>query len=471
MGDQILGSRSSIDIHEVERFLQPHIERALRAVVAEEEAAALIDGSAAGLAAQAVTAALQGPCFSSGLAVVSAPTVAIASPAYQRMREAEQRAARALDEHEAQSELRDALASAQRAQLEHLEGMLARLNQLAENSPQVELPELMRSFEETQRGQLYAALLATRARKPVTRYVAVVAGHELLFFDPQGTGDIVRRVRIEQPAGALRSVQYDSEAGLVLLGAAHGIYMLAPDATEPQKVLRAPEDRAVRGGFNAVALRGDNVVATHSERGIVHWRLGEPEESRQLFADLIQGASAVRNARFAGDRFWCSYDANVLSAPADDLAAAPVVHCINPYSSISALLVVGDQVYLGNSDGDLHVTRFDGAPPRLLHGGSRRPVESIALVTAGGIPRLLYTDTSLAVFCRVIGDTFTCRYEAGGQTVRRAESAADIIAATTDARDRVLLWRSDEPERPAAVINVLRLTGHSVQDVCLIPHA
>ena len=64
---------------------------------------------------------------------------------------------------------------------------------------------------------------------------------------------------------------------------------------------------------------------------------------------------------------------------------------------------------------------------------------------------------------------FRSRYEAGGQTVRRAECAADIIVATTDARDRVLIWRADEPQQPACVINIHRLTGRSIQDVCLIP--
>jgi len=40
-----------------------------------------------------------------------------------------------------------------------------------------------------------------------------------------------------------------------------------------------------------------------------------------------------------------------------------------------------------------------------------------------------------------------------------------------DARDRAVVWKSDEPARPAFVLNVNRLTGRSIQDVCLIPFA
>jgi hypothetical protein len=110
-----------------------------------------------------------------------------------------------------------------------------------------------------------------------------------------------------------------------------------------------------------------------------------------------------------------------------------------------------------------------GAAPQTIHAGSRRPAESVALLTTGGITRLFYTDSSLAVFSRVLGDTFTCRYESGGQTIRRAEVASDVITATTDARDRVIVWTINEPQKPAAVIPISQLTGRSVQDTCLVP--
>jgi hypothetical protein len=104
-----------------------------------------------------------------------------------------------------------------------------------------------------------------------------------------------------------------------------------------------------------------------------------------------------------------------------------------------------------------------------VHSGSRRPAESIHLLTAGGITRLFFTDTTLAVHARVIGDTFTCRYEAGGQTLRRVEVAPDLLVATNEVRDRLIHWSPGKPAAPAGTISVARQTGHSVQDVCLLP--
>jgi len=468
--EQIMGSRGAIYVSDVERYLQPHVERAVREAVAAHDTVTLIEGGAAQSVAEAVAENLQAPCFSGGLTIAGHPLVTVSSTTYQHKRDAEQRAARAMDEHAAHGELRDALARAQRAHLDHLEGMLARLNQLAEHSPTTDLAELMRSFEESQRGQLYQALIASRARRRSTRWIAVVAGHEVLFFDAHTPAEIVHRVRLESPAGPLRSLQRDPASGLLLLGGARGVFLLHPEATEAQTVLTVDASRAVRGGFNAAAMRGDVVIATHSELGAIRWRRTEPTAAQPILTEATRGADAVRAAQFAADCFWCTVDSAVVSVPADDLDAAPKVVGTGP-ATLSALCAAGRAVYAGTSEGDLLAwpDGLESGQPIRLHGGSRRPAESITLIASGGIARLFFTDTSLAVHCRVIGDTFTCRYEAGGQTVRRAECAADLVAATTDARDRVLVWNTDEPERPAAVVSILRLTGHSVQDVCLVP--
>ena len=69
----------------------------------------------------------------------------------------------------------------------------------------------------------------------------------------------------------------------------------------------------------------------------------------------------------------------------------------------------------------------------------------------------------------MLGDSFTCRYEAGGQTLRRVEVAEDVIVATNDLRDRIICWHPNEPARPYANVGVAQMTGRSVQDVCLLP--
>ncbi|MCH7808217.1 MAG: hypothetical protein IIB60_03235 [Planctomycetes bacterium] len=93
------------------------------------------------------------------------------------------------------------------------------------------------------------------------------------------------------------------------------------------------------------------------------------------------------------------------------------------------------------------------------------------MLSSHGVKRLVFTDTSLHVHAQVMGDSFSCRYEAGGQTLRRVEVAPDLLVATNDLRDRLILWSPGKPDRPRATISVSRLCQRSIQDVCLIQRA
>ena len=140
---------------------------------------------------------------------------------------------------------------------------------------------------------------------------------------------------------------------------------------------------------------------------------------------------------------------------------------------ITAVCPTADGLYAGNAEGQVLYWPTAGesatARPRRIHGGNRRPAESVHLSSGGGMTRLFFTDTSPAVHARVIGDTFACRYEAGGQTLRRVEVAADLIVATNELRDRLILWSPARPASPTGTITIARQTGHTVQDVCLLP--
>jgi hypothetical protein len=90
------------------------------------------------------------------------------------------------------------------------------------------------------------------------------------------------------------------------------------------------------------------------------------------------------------------------------------------------------------------------------------------MLATHGVKRLIFTDTSLAVHAEVIGDSFRCQYEAGGQTLRRVDVAPDLLVATSDLRDRLICWNPGKPAEPSCVVPVSRLCGHSIQDICLV---
>ncbi len=479
--DRVIASRSDADVASVQSCLRPSIEKGMLAFVAANTSGELVGGKCGAAAIEAVKESVAEICFASGLSIETIREVRFASEGHARARATEEIAARRLHEHAAQGELREAITTAQNQKLDHLQSMLGKLKELADESPHAAMSDLMKAFSESQRGQLYQALFESRATQPVTEHVVALTGSEVLLFGASSLGDSPRRIPVSGVAGRMRSVQFASaaEPNTLWIGASTGVYELDVASGAIKNTFVYTCAKVPRGGFNAVAVSDRWVVATHSELGVLAWPQQQEDDSEgkpntkaiRLFDDKTPNAKAVRCALIATGRFWCSIDDTICSVLEGDLESG-VAELSARGDTITALSVEGDDIFAGTVDGDvLHWNGLTCESPARIHAGSRRAVESIASIIDGDVARLFYTDTSLAVYSQVLGDSFVCRYDAGGQTIRRAECAADIIVAINDARDRIVIWNGNEPKHPAQTVSITQLTGHSTQDVCLIPIA
>lgn len=469
----VLGSHRVVQAAGIARYLQPALRAALAQFAAEHDAAKLVDASLTDSLSAAVAKALEGPCFTAGLAPDGEPSVRFESATLRKVQDAQQDAARHHAEHQAARQVQEALERAQGQHLDHLTSLLSRLNEMASASPDVELPDLIRSFKERERGELYEALFAAEPVRTQTRWIVAAAGDELIYFDPRNLNEPIRRLRVVGTAGPIRSIKTakDADGGMVLLlGAATGVYRWPIDWTEPDSTLLVENPPTVRGGFNSVAMVGDRVLASHSELGLCEWDVDKPTAARPWFESMTRDAKAVRGVQFFEGDLYCAIDDRVVRWPADEAAEQPPHIYTGSMTTISALCPTADGLFVGNGDGDiLHWPKGRDSKPERLHTGLHRAAESVWLLATQGVRRVVYTDTSLHVHARVLGDNFTCRYEAGGQTIRRVEVAPDVLVATNDLRDRLICWSPGQPDSPTATIGVSRLCGHSIQDVCLVP--
>jgi len=475
---QIMGSDRTANRGTIIRLLRPVVRQALNREAERRTMEALTDGTDAAAIAAALTDAQAGVCFSAGLMLDGSPRLSFDSPAHRQVRASQEQAARRREEQSSRRGLEQALETAQRDHLAHLEAVLGKLRSLADQSPQANLSELIRTFDESQRGEIYEALFASRAESRVTQWIVVAAGSELLFYDPTTGEGPERTVALGGRIGPLRSVQCvrDAEGRLhLLVGAARGVYDVTLDAQSEPTAYAIPQAAEVRGGVNSAVLVGEHLLASHSEVGLLRWSRRPPNEPTRLLENLTRGAQAVRNVCFYDGQAYCSVDQTVLAFNEDPATQGNVRIFAGSNSLITAVCPAADGIYAGNAEGAiLHwpVTEEQNSPaPQRLHVGNGRPAESLHLLAVGGLSRLVFTDTSPAVHTRVIGDSFTCRYEAGGQTLRRVEAAPDLLVATNELRDRLLLWSPSSPGSPSGTIPVSRQTGHSVQDVCLLPLA
>ncbi|UCE59766.1 MAG: hypothetical protein JSU63_20280 [Phycisphaerales bacterium] len=469
----ILGSHRVAQNAAITNHLKPAVRSALMTLAKEHDANELVNADQSAVLSAALSEAIKGACFEAGLRLEGTPTVQVDSKTLRQIQQSEEEALRHRREHSANRQLQTALERAQSDHAEHLTSLLGRLGELAQSSPEVELPELIRTFPEQQRGELYTALFATETPGDHTRWIVVAAGDELLFFDPQSLDGPARRVTIDGPIGGVRSIQVTTGADgrpALLLGAATGVYRLPIDGTSPDITLSVPYPPAVKYGFNAAVGVGDRVFASHSELGLCEWNMGDPEAVRYRFQSMTGRAASVRHVQFFEANLYCSVDDRVIGWPADDTAEMPSHVYTGSSSAVTALCATSYGVYAGNSDGDILLwTANRETEPECLYSGYHRAAESLWVVHTGGIPRIIFADTSPRLRACVLGDSFTCEYEAGGQTLRRVEVAPDLMAVTNELRDRLICFKPGQPDRPWATVQVSALCRRSIQDVCLVP--
>jgi len=467
----VLAGRRVAMTESIARMVAPIVTKTLTSWLAARTAEQMFTSELAGLPA-VLGDALKPLLFTSGLTLCGEPVVELDSAGFTHLRRTKEDASRRAGEVEAQAVVHRATAQVQAARVDHLTDVVAKLERLTEASPGASLVELVRTFPLTERSQVFEAVFAEGERQ-VTKWIAVAAGEELLFFDPWNTAAPVRRFSISGPAGAIRSVRFLAVPGhkrSLLLGAATGVYRVPLDGEEPDAVWLVPHAPRTRGGFNSVCVTPLGVFASHSELGLWRWTLDDPSVGEPWAEKSTRGAQAVRAVQCDGDRVFCAIDDRVVVRRGDGSGEGPSTVYAGSRATIASLCVTATEVFAGNGAGEvLRWSRDMPGRPERLHHGAVRAVESLWCTEAGGVRRLVFTDTSPFVHALVLDEGCATRYEAGGQTLRRAEAASDLLAGMTELRDRFLLWKIGQPRVPFATVNVVEVCGHTVQDICLIP--
>lgn len=406
--------------------------------------------------------------FESGLALGRDPRIAFRSPAFVESRRQDRAAALRQQRLAEDAAMRETAARAREQQLAEIADMLEKVKAMSRESGGLSVPELIRTFDPAQRGRLYLGLMATGKPLRQTEAVLVVAGAELLRFDPADLTRPVQRKALPGGAGPLRSVRVAGDNGTILIGARNGVHLVATDSGEARTYVF--DDRPdVRGGVNAAVLLDGHIYATHSEVGLIRWPIEAPGEHRLCLEEVTQSGRAVRDIRLdQTERLWFGVDQSVIGwRPGDE---APLVRLSSP-CEVTAMLPAHGDVMAGLKDGS--VMRWlmgDPAQAQSIRAATGDPVRSLAWLSGGGVGRLLIGDGRPHLDLHVLGDSYHGAYRCG-QSLRWGFAAEDLVVGVNDRRDQLFTWQPDGPEAPAASTSIGRLTGHSIQDVALLSNA
>lgn len=405
--------------------------------------------------------------FSSGLALAGDVRITIESSDYARAAEAQRTQKLREQRIEAQRRLSEMASESRQAHLSDLAVTLDKLREMAERSEGTSLVDLVRSMDPSQRGGLYQAMLTQQHTTQKTEAILLVVGEELIWMHPAASQIPARRLSLSSEIGPLRSVRLARWEGrpVILVGARSGVHLLQTEQ-DPRQTYAFTVERELRGGVNAACIVGEHLYATHSEVGLIRWPLRRPEHFELLLTDVLDGAKSVRDAQ-ADDagRIWLAADRRVIGmTPGTD--QPPII--LQAPATITALIVADGCVFAGLEAGQ--ILQWPTAHPELMErvrppcGG---PVESIEHLDGGGIPRLLVADRRPYLDLLVLGDSSSTHYMAG-QALRWGLAAADLMAAVSDRRDQLILWRTESPADPVATVHIGQLTGRSIQDAALL---
>lgn len=472
----VLGSNTQLRSTDLGRQVDWPLRQALVQLAGRHTAEQLLGTLDTTTVRRVIDEHLGGFCLAGGMTVEGPVQVAFESPGFVEHQRAEAHLRRHQARHEARAAIQAALSAARRDELSQMVGLLEKLRDANAAHSEQGLRDLLKTFGESQRGQMYEALWHLAPGSAQTAFIAVVSELQVLLFDPREPARPARLIPLPDVLGPLRSIRADSEClrrRLMLIGAATGVHQVAIDTGCLQRSLRAeiPQSTSVKGGVNAASMGDGWVYATHSELGLLAWDLSAADSlAEQWYPDITSPADTVRGATAADGSLWFTTDETVWSIPlADGPHGRPQAYRAGD-QTLSALTVEAGMVFAGTVQGEILAWDI-GEPdhPRVLRGKTGEPVGSVDVIEAGGVDRLIVADRTTALTALVVGDVYTCRYEAGTQTIRRAAAAEDVLAAMHDARDRLLVWSPNEPRRPRATIIIPHLTGGRIQDLCLIP--
>lgn len=464
--DRLLGSAATVTLDGLQSFCAEVVHAAVEAFMKARKAGDLLSPQSWS-EFDALLAELFKPVgFASGLELVGDVRIAIESKDFARAADAERVQKIRTERIAADQKLREMAAEARRGRLTELADTLDRLQNMADKNKGSSLVELIGAFDPTQRGGLYQALLARQKSKGQKKSILVVAGEELLWFDPGAPGKPTRRLSLSSDAGSLRSVRTATWEGkpVVLVGAKRGVHLLQTEQ-DPRQTYAFDVPKDLRGGVNAAAIFGEHLYATHSEVGLIQWTLRKTDQFEMPHAEVFAGAKSVRDVR-ADEKglVWMAVDRRVVGI--DPAPESKPVEMMAP-ASVTALTLADGGVYAGLENGQIVTWRIGSPEIRdSLRAACGSAVESIDYLEGGGVPRLLVADRRPYLEMMIPGDAVSTKY-AAGQPMRWALAAGDWVVGVNDRRDQLIFWRNEDPAEPAAVVSIGQLCGHSVQDMAV----
>ncbi len=511
----VMAELSEATTETVEKLLMPRIEEIARNFAASQSADDLARGDRSADVEKALRSGLRKLCFESGIDIDDVAGLKLASPEFEKVREArlgasmEEERSRRLEiirqawvkdqknevlsekevkefikalEHEgalkeierrkqkaeAERELHAILEEKERAEVENEIRNASQAMELLEKAGFKNVFERFLEIAEKRgpgrSGEDLRKAQAHGIRAGSTRRLLAASGGKVLAFDPSRPG--------QAPAesydlaglglGMARSVRTDRVDGApcVLAGGQFGLSLMCEADGFAPRVFRIPGAGENKGGVNSALVAGRSVFAAHSEFGIIRWPI-EGGEGKPARADLTSGENTVRGLRRGDDdTFYFAAGANVYSFISPDLEGTPTCY-EGADSAVTALWVTRAAVFAGTKSGELFRWKIGEprGPQREIQKGVD-PVYMIKTALVDGRPCLLVGWKGYGVLAKVLETDSQVQFLSDAR-IRWVDGESDYVFGVDREGRRILVWKTaDKSKRHLEFV-----TDDRIQDI------
>ena len=447
------------------RVLRGGATAGLGAFVRANNAADLVRSGVSEELLSALRESMKRFCFETGAKIDRVVSAEFTSDSYLQQQARERETAEHIERIQSREMVEQAALTATNRRLEHLKGVLDKLESAAGDDDN-RWHDLLPALSPTERGRLLENLWRLTPDRRVAEAIVAVAGREVLWYDPGSPDTLTRRITLGDELGGLRSVGFANERNALLIGAAQGVWLVDATSGEVRGRYDTPDIEPQRTGYNEAIIHAGVLYATHSGLGCRRWNVDDPQDHAAILNPENGRPRTVRAITAADDgRIFFAADARVYFY---DPQTDELVDHTSPGETIFALRLLGETLFVATGGGKLLETRVD-EPGRwkTLH-RVRNPIESITVRRWNDLTELVVPSNDEGVV-GVYGDEgVVVKLLEARVAIRRAWACDDVIVGLSERRDQLLVMNANLPERTALEVPVAREIGHSIQDACLV---
>jgi hypothetical protein len=312
-------------------------------------------------------------------------------------------------------------------------------------------------------------LLLAAAKEKRSEAVWAVAGPNLLRVDPRSSPPKTQTFPLPTTLGPLRSVQSSGIENRLLVGARSGVFDVDPAQDSPH----AYTDQSVVSqlGFNQALIWNNELWASHSEAGIVAWKLGQPDRPLLAMRPVNLLGSGAKNLAILDDsRLLFSGGNRLMILQREGNGTEPKIsaRAAGPdlRAEIIAVLPDATRVVVALKDGNVQV-RDRNSLEMISQERRCGAVASAALLPWLGSTRLLLGTEEGPVQCVGLEDELITQYVSPYSGMKALSAAADVVIGLSADRQRLVLWNTWNGRQPVADLFVTALAKHRGADVAV----